>query len=174
TVGGIITQTKRIRTKKGDPMMFATLDDLEGTIELLVFGNVLGEAEGHLAPDRILTVRGRVDHRDATNTCMIAQEVAGFEPTPDEIAAADARAATVVAARAPLHLRVNAARLPGGVIGELKHVLENFPGEAEVVLEMQTAGGARRLRLGSSYRVTPSPSLRAELDQLLGDAALAA
>ena len=30
TAGGIITQAKKIRTKKGDPMMFATLDDLEG------------------------------------------------------------------------------------------------------------------------------------------------
>ena len=53
-VGGIITQTKRIRTKKGDPMMFATLDDLEGTVELLVFGNVLTAAEEMLAPDRIV------------------------------------------------------------------------------------------------------------------------
>ena len=60
------------------------------------------------------------------------------------------------------------------MIAELKHVLENFPGEAEVVLEMRTAAGPRRLRLGASYRVTPSPSLRAELDHLLGDAALAA
>jgi DNA polymerase III subunit alpha len=173
-VGGIITQTKRIRTKKGDPMMFATLDDLEGTVELLVFGNVLTAAEDILAPDRIVTVRGRVDHRDATNTCLIVQEVTTFEPTPEEVAAAEVRATTAVAARAPLHLRVDAALLPADVIGELKHVLENFPGEAEVVLEMRTAGGHRRLRLGPSYRVTPSPSLRAELDQLLGDAALAA
>ncbi len=173
-VGGIITQTKRIRTKKGDPMMFATLDDLEGTIELLVFGNVLSGAEDLLAPDRIVTVRGRVDHRDATSTCMIAQEIETFDPSHEEVAAAEARAATAVAARAPLHLRVDAALLPAGVIGELKHVLENFPGEAEVVLEMKTADGARRLRLGPSYRVTPSPSLQAELDHLLGDAALAA
>jgi DNA polymerase-3 subunit alpha len=115
-----------------------------------------------------------VDHRDATNTCLIVQEVATFEPTPEEVAAAEVRATTAVAARAPLHLRVDAALLPADVIGELKHVLENFPGEAEVVLEMRTAGGQRRLRLGPSYRVTPSPSLRAELDQLLGDAALAA
>ena len=72
------------------------------------------------------------------------------------------------------HFKHVDALLPAGVIAELKHVLENFPGEAEVVLEMKTAGGARRLRLGPTYRVTPSPSLRAELDQLLGDAALAA
>jgi DNA polymerase-3 subunit alpha len=174
TVGGIITHTKRIRTKKGDPMMFATLDDLEGTVELLVFGKVLAAADETLAPDRIVTVRGKVDHRDATSTCVIAQEVATFEPTADEVAAAETRAAAAVTVRAPLHLRVDAARLPAGVIGDLKHLLQDFPGEAEVVLEMQTAGGARRLRLGPEYRVTPSSSLRASLDQLLGDAALAA
>ena len=33
----MITETKRIRTKKGDPMMFATLDDLETSVEMIVF-----------------------------------------------------------------------------------------------------------------------------------------
>ncbi len=28
TVGGMISQVKRLRTKKGDPMVFATLEDL--------------------------------------------------------------------------------------------------------------------------------------------------
>ena len=39
---------------------------------------------------------------------------------------------------------------------------------------MQTREGTRRLRFGAGYRVTPSPALRAELDQLLGPAAIAA
>ncbi len=39
TVGGMIAECKRIRTKKGDPMMFATLDDLEGQVEMLVFNS---------------------------------------------------------------------------------------------------------------------------------------
>jgi hypothetical protein len=39
---------------------------------------------------------------------------------------------------------------------------------------MQTREGTRRLRFGSDYCVTPSPALRAELDQLLGPRALAA
>src|SRR3954468_8509379 len=39
TVGGMIAECKRIRTRKGDPMMFATLDDLEGQVELLVFNS---------------------------------------------------------------------------------------------------------------------------------------
>ena len=51
TAGGIITQAKKIRTKKGDPMMFATLDDLEGAVEVLVFGKALAEYEGALGVD---------------------------------------------------------------------------------------------------------------------------
>ena len=39
TVGGMIAECKRIRTKKGDPMMFATLDDLEAQVEILVFNS---------------------------------------------------------------------------------------------------------------------------------------
>ena len=41
TVGGMIAECKRIRTKKGDPMMFATLDDLEGQVEILVFNSAV-------------------------------------------------------------------------------------------------------------------------------------
>jgi DNA polymerase III subunit alpha len=173
-VGGIVAATKRIRTKKGDPMMFATLDDLEGQVELLVFGNVLASAEDALAPDRIVVVRGRVDHKDGA-TCLIVQEAEEFAPTPEEMAAADAQVAKRQAERdRVLRVRVDAARLPATVVDDLKHLLENFPGESEVVLEMRTASGDRRLRLGEGYRVTPSTGLRAELDRLLGDAALSA
>ena len=37
TVGGIVTECKKIRTKSGNQMMFATLDDVEGQVEMLIF-----------------------------------------------------------------------------------------------------------------------------------------
>ena len=37
TVGGIVIECKKIRTKSGSQMMFATLDDVEGQVEMLVF-----------------------------------------------------------------------------------------------------------------------------------------
>src|SRR5579875_4030401 len=49
TVGGIIADTKRLRTRSGEPMMFATLADLESSVELLLFGKALGEHEALLA-----------------------------------------------------------------------------------------------------------------------------
>ncbi len=173
TVGGILTETKRIRTKKGDPMMFATLDDLDASVELLLFGNALEAAGDAAAVDSIVTVRGRVDHKDATKTCVIVQDVTRFEPTAEELEAAEAKAAETVIPRA-LRLRVDATRLPASVIDELKHLLETFPGDSEVVLEMSTAAGARRLRLGNGYRVEASAGLRAELAQLLGPSELSA
>jgi len=173
-VGGIVTETKRIRTKKGDPMMFATLDDLESQVELLVFGNALAATEAAIAPDRIVLVRGRVDHKDSATTCLIVQEAELFEPTAEEAEAARERAGRRQPAPEPVRVRIDAGRLPAAVLGDLKHLLESFPGECEVVLEMQTTSGARRLRLGPGYRVAPSTTLRAELHHLLGEAALAA
>jgi DNA polymerase III subunit alpha len=173
TVGGMITETKKIRTKKGDPMMFATLDDLDGSVELLVFGNALNGAGELLAPDSIVLVRGRVDHKDRETTCVIVQQVDPFEPSAEEVAEAQEAAARELAVPTALRLRLDATALAASVLGELKDVLAGFPGDRDVVIELSTSVGDRRLRLGPDYRVDHCASLHAELDALLGHAILA-
>jgi DNA polymerase-3 subunit alpha len=172
TTGGIITQAKKIRTRNGDPMMFATLDDLEGSAEIVVFGKVLAEYEGALGVDSIVLVRGRVDHKEAGKTSLVVQSAEPFSPSVEEVAEARAAAAKVHAGPVPLHVRLDAARLPATVIDELKHVFGNFPGESEVVLDIQTSEGSRVLRLGPDFKVACTPSLRAELEHILGPSAL--
>jgi DNA polymerase-3 subunit alpha len=175
TVGGIITETKRIRTRAGDPMMFATLDDLAGSVEMLVFGKALAEheragaAEVALAVDAVVLVKGRVDHKEAGKTCLIVQSVALFEPSEQEIE----RARTAAAARAaapppePVHVSVDASELSRSAIDDLKQAIGDFPGPAEVVLDIGTSAGTRRLRLGKEYRVQHTPTLLAELEHAL-------
>jgi DNA polymerase-3 subunit alpha len=154
-------------------MMFATLDDLGFAIEILVFGNALAECESALAPDSIVVVRGRVDHKDREKTCIVVQSVERFEATPEEVqAAAELEAKTATGPEA-FRLRLDATALPATALSELKELLAGFPGESDVVIELSTTGGRRRLRLGRGYRVTRSAGLHAELDQLLGDAILA-
>jgi DNA polymerase-3 subunit alpha len=172
TVGGIITESKKVKTKTGTLMTFATLDDLEGSVELIVFENVMTEHESLLAVDQVVLVRGRVDHKDASNTCLIVQGLERFAPTPDEVERARRKSSGV--APPPLRVCLDAGRLPASVIDDVKHVLETFPGDAEVVLEMRTSSGPRTLKLGASYRVTPGASLQAELAALLGEAVLSA
>ncbi len=171
TVGGIITEAKRIRTRNGDHMMFATLDDLEGTVELLVFGKALAEHEASLTVDEVVLVKGRVDHKEAGSTCLVVQTVETFSPSEEEIerarAEADAAARTATTIAQPVHLRVSADCLSRGVIDELKHAIEDFPGPAEVLIDIDTSTGTRRLRLGEAYRVQHTSTLRAELEHAL-------
>jgi DNA polymerase-3 subunit alpha len=167
TVGGIISQAKKIRTRNGDPMMFATLDDLEGSVEVLVFGNALSEYGGSLGVDQVVLIRGRVDHKEAGRTCLVAQTVEPFRPSDEDIERARVAAAATVEIL-PVHVRLDAAALPASIIDELKQVLVSFPGESEVVLEMNTRTGLRRLRLGPEYRVCSTPGLHAELAHVLG------
>ena len=171
TAGGIITQAKKIRTKKGDPMMFATLDDLEGSIEVLIFGKALAEYEGALGVDEVVLVRGRVDRGDK-GTSLIAQTVDPFRPSAEEVEAAREAAALEPVGPQALTVRVDATALPATIIDELKHVFGNHAGESEVVLAIETSAGPRTLRLGEGYRVNQTPSLRAELGRILGPTAL--
>ena len=51
-------------------------------------------------------------------------------------------------------------------------MLTGFPGDCEVVIELSTSIGDRRLKLGPDFRVAHSAGLHAELDALLGHAIL--
>jgi DNA polymerase III subunit alpha len=170
TVGGMITQAKRIRTKKGDPMAFATLDDLEDSVEILVFGKALASGEDALAPDSVVLVRGKVDHKDRDKTCLVAQQIECFDPTPDEVRLAEQEEAKQAAKPNLLRLRLLASALPEGVLGDLRELFAGFPGESEVLIELSTTTGERRLKLGSDFRVSRSAALNAELEELLGAA----
>jgi DNA polymerase III subunit alpha len=174
TVGGIIIEAKRIRTRSGDPMMFATLDDLGGAVEMLVFGKALSEHEAALAVDQVVLVRGRVDHKEAGKTCLVAQTVEVFAPSEQEIAEArkqaDIDARTAVTLAKPVHARIDAANLPASAIDDIKQLVEDYPGPAEIVLDVDTPTGTRRMRLGEAYRVQNTPTLRAELDNALAPA----
>ena len=72
--------------------MFATLDDLEGQVEMLIFNSAYASNESKVGVDKRVIVRGRVDHKDRGETKLVVQEIEPFEPTPEEIAAAGAAA----------------------------------------------------------------------------------
>ncbi|HEX9968076.1 MAG TPA: DNA polymerase III subunit alpha, partial [Solirubrobacterales bacterium] len=74
TVGGIVAECKKIRTKSGNQMMFATLDDVEGQVEMLVFKADQSESAEVIQPDAIVLVRGRLDHKDRGETKLVVQE----------------------------------------------------------------------------------------------------
>jgi DNA polymerase-3 subunit alpha len=152
-------------------MMFATLDDLAGAVEMLVFGKALAEHEAALAVDEVVIVKGRVDHKEAGKTCLVVQSVEGFSPSAEEIERARTQARSAEqSARAlakPVRLRVSAGELTHAALEGLRQAIEDFPGPAEVWIELETSSGVRKLRLGKEFRVQHTPTLRAELEHAL-------
>ena len=167
TVGGIVVECKKIRTKSGSQMMFATLDDVEGQVEMLVFKADESENAQVIAPDAIVLVRGRLDHKDRGETKLVVQEAQRFEPNADEVARGQKNVAAV--SSGPFELTIDVERWDDALCDELKAVFEHHKGEADVHLLV----GDRRLKVGG-YQVRPSSSLRAELGHVLGSEALAA
>jgi DNA polymerase-3 subunit alpha len=138
-------------------MVFLTLDDAGGQAEVVVFNSVYTAARELCATDRILVVKGRVDHKQAGETKLLAMEVAAFEATP---------------VRSVVRLRVDATKVPAGIVRELAGLLRDFPGDAPVYVDLETSSGLRRLELGPGYRVAPSSDFYAEVKHLLGEAAV--
>ncbi len=59
---GIITKMRRLNTKNGNQMAFATLEDLQGSIELVIFPKVWEKQGSMVQPDAVLFVEGKVDN----------------------------------------------------------------------------------------------------------------
>ena len=166
TVGGMIAECKRIRTKKGDPMMFATLDDLEGQVELLVFNSAYASNADKIDMGKVVLVRGRVDHPERGATKLIAQEVEPFEPTEEEVEQARKQAEVAPLPRR-IVLHVDEAA-DAAFLEDLKHVVCGARGDYELWLKV----GQRTLVLGEEFRV--SPNCKHELRELAGVVSLAA
>ncbi|NQV05974.1 DNA polymerase III subunit alpha [bacterium] len=155
TIGGLVGAISRRYTRKGDPMYFFQLEDLEGGIEVVAFPKTVAEYGPFVRPDAVLIVEGRVDQR-GDSVKLIAQRIS--EPDLD--------AGQVV------RLKVPAVRLSKELAGRIKKVLGNHPGKAPVFIHMTSDKGDTVLRVGDEHRVEPRTALYAELRELLGPSAL--
>ncbi|MFH1088773.1 MAG: DNA polymerase III subunit alpha [Patescibacteria group bacterium] len=63
-VGGIITSIKKVLTRNHEPMAFMRLEDLSGSMEVIVFPNLMNNSNGALAVDKVVVIEGRVNVKD--------------------------------------------------------------------------------------------------------------
>ncbi len=157
TVGGIVSEVKQTTTRRGEPMVFMALDDPTGSAEIVVFNSCYAQARDLCVVDRVLVVKGRVDHKQAGETKLIALEVTAFEVVPE---------------RREVRFALDAREAPASVIRELARLVREFPGESPVYVSVETSQGPKMLALGPDYRVTPDPDFLAEAKTLLGPSAI--
>jgi DNA polymerase-3 subunit alpha len=151
TIAGVIGSVNRRYTRKGDPMVYFSVEDLQGSVEAVAFPKTVAEHGPMIREDAIVVMRGRVDHR-GDDVKFIVQSIAEPEMTED----------------LTVRVRVSASRLSTSVVEDLKLVLVNHPGSAPVFIHMTSDGGEKVLRVGAEHNVEPRSALFAELRELLG------
>jgi len=153
SIGGVVTGLQRKWTKRGDLMAVFQLEDLRGSLEVMVFPKTMTEHGHKLEDDAIVIVRGRVDRKEDTVRVM-AMELERFEP---------------VAESPSVLIDLTRSAVNDDLLRKLKGVLADHPGESEVVLQLSPR---QRVRLADDLFVDASNGLVAELRVLLGSNAV--
>ncbi len=156
-VGGIIGQAKTITNRAGDQMMFLRLDDLQGSVEVVVVAAVYSECRELLREDGLVIIEGRVDQKSESETKIVARSVLPFVPEPG-------------GEEDRVIIRIDADRFLHRHLDDLKRLIGDHRGDARMILEMRTSDGpVRRLRFGEDFRVDSEDStLVASLKSMFG------
>ena len=156
SIGGIVSGLRPLKTRKGDRMCVITLDDAQGSVEVVVFPEAYKQY-GHLAGEgQMVLVKGRLE-RDDESTRILASEIAPIAIVTERLASSVA-----ITLSAPPHDRDTFMRL--------WDVLLQHKGDRRVAIELRESD--RRLRvkidLNAQIRVRPSERLVSDVEKICG------
>ena len=150
TVGGIITGKTIKYTRNNKVMAFLTLEDLAGSVEIVVFPRDYEKAQQYLEEDSKVFIRGRVSEEDEAASKLICESVIPFEQTKKELW---------------LQYSDKAAYLEGEE--ELLKLLEDSDGEDSVIIYCRKEKAIKRLPPSKS--VNADKILLSKLTNYLGE-----
>ena len=176
-VAGLVREVRRVVTRKGQIMAYATLEDLTGSVDVVLFPRVFEQTRLLFEPDKVVVVQGKVDARAGSTRASGAAS----SPVDPELEAEVETASVVadmawlwddpdclpVARRQLVHVRIPSS--DAGLAERLETVLARHPGTDEVVLHVVV--GSREVVVNADrYHVLAGPALMAEIDELVGQA----
>ena len=151
TIGGLITGVTRKVSRQGASWAVVTLEDLEGSLEVLFFSNTYNQYSMALTEDRIVTIRGRVDRReDALRFTALEMSMPDISMGPS----------------GPLVISLPISQCTPPIVERIKEILRSHPGKREVNLHIQDNGVTTFMKIDAL--ITNSPSLSADLKSILG------
>lgn len=147
-VAGIISAIKEKKTKREEVMAFVTLDDLFGSVEILMFPKIWSECRYRIRSDVPVVIQGRVSLREDEPASLIGESIAELsEELPQK-----------------LYLRITSDQ--EHTIEKVLAVLKRFPGTLPVYFYYE---GTKTTKLApKTLWVAPTQQLLQELYGLLG------
>ena len=153
SIGGLITGVQRKVSKQGKSWAIVTIEDLEGSADVLFFANTYTTHAMNLVEDKVVVIRGRVDRREE------ALRITALDMSTPDISAAPT---------GPVMISMDSARVTPPIVERMKEILRSHPGNREVHLKVEDGRGGMVMKIDDTLRVTASPSLSADLKQILG------
>jgi DNA polymerase-3 subunit alpha len=152
TIAGLVTSVSRRTTKNGNQWASITLEDLDGSIDVMFFPQVYTLVSPHLAEDSIIVVTGRIDRKEDTT------KIFGVEVSVPDLSKREG----------PLTIAMSMQQCTPETVDRIKLLLQQHPGTTEVRLKLLNGSRVTMLALESNFRVTTSPALFGDLKGILG------
>ncbi len=153
-LGGMISKMKKMLTKKNDPMAIFTLEDLSGSMEVIVFPKTMAQVVTILEVDRVIELTGKLNDKDE-ELKIIADSI---KILPSDEIYQMALSEMEKEKQVHIHISKNGTK---DTLNSIKEILTKFPGNAEVVLDITTDEGIKKIK--THTRVSISMDL---IDQL--------
>lgn len=160
SVGGIIVKLKNTVTKRtGDKMAVLVLEDLKGTVEVLVFPEAYKEAYKYLRQDALIFIRGKVSLREEEPK-IIAAMVMPLEDVREKFTSA-------------VIINIASSTAKDETLISLKSILESHRGQTPVYLALNAQDNNKtEVLVSKDCFISPSDNLFVEIEGLLGQGAV--
>jgi DNA polymerase-3 subunit alpha len=160
SVAGMVTGVRRTMTKAQQQMLIATIEDMTGSVEAIVFPKNYAQLQGPFVADAIVTMKGRVRFRERRGGGPAASDDAPLEMSiqVDEVKPFERR--NIPPPPQAWHVTVRTTN----EIDALARLLDESPGTVPVVLHV--ADHAEKMPRGISNSIY----VRAELESIFGNA----
>ncbi len=156
---GIIATVKSMLTKKGDRMAYMTLEDLQGTVEVIVFPDLFKTVGELIAPERLIRVTGTIDRGDK------GTKIRGTKIEP----LADVQTQSIKR----IHIRLATKPEVKDQLPRLLDVFKRHPGATAVSLTFRTESALEAETAPLPHlTVSATESFLADVEEVLGKGAL--
>ncbi len=177
-VGGAIRDMRTFiprRSTTGQRMAALQIEDLTGSVEVVVFARVFEECASALRPDAVIVVRGKVEAGRSANGTVVAplaedDDRVDIEPPQilaEAVFAYDDPRLAAWRRDSTVHVSVSAAQI--ATLGALRHALEEHRGDCPVVLHVDSGTSVDEISLAIDFSVDPGPALERAVEILVGE-----
>jgi DNA polymerase-3 subunit alpha len=156
-IGGLIAAVQNgVSKKSGKPYSMVTLEDLEGSVQILCMNENYDKYREWLIPNKAILVIGEVNTGD-DRPKIFPQEIMPLEDAPKKFTK-------------QVHLRLHTAHLKPEQLESVRDLVAAHPGKCPLLLcFMRPGGGVVFMDTNERFNVTPSQKLQQEADAQFGE-----